>query len=185
MTYLYSNNDSQKCVLLDDMTHAELLFERALSRSLRADTSLFNLLLRGYSRRGDAAAIDQLRERMRDARATLDSESFGFIVHAYARAARGADALDAIELLKRSGLKATSTIWNGLLLGHAARDDGDAMLATLERMKLDGVDADAHTYDLLIRLTAKHDNVEGGSNHCCLLLVLRSVTFFSRSGRHA
>jgi pentatricopeptide repeat protein len=123
--YLTYMSAIEKCVSLDDMEAAERLFARAVSRFKRADTGMYNVLLRGHARRGDAAEASRIQQSMHSAGELLDSESYSLLAHAKARAGEGSEALRVLDQMRRSGLQPTVQTWNGLLLGYAAcSDDG-------------------------------------------------------------
>jgi len=59
--------------------------------------------------------------------------------------------------MRRNGLQPTVQAWNGLLLGYAARSDDGAVQDALKEMNASGVEENADTYEVLIRMCVRTD----------------------------
>jgi len=152
-----------RAVALSDMGGAEALLQRMGERSIKCDTSLYNVLLDGYARLGDTPKMLAVRRRMRADGAVLDLSSYCTLIYGHARANEDVAARDLIDEIRSVGLPARSASpWNALMAGHAVAHRQREIEHAFDSMVAAGIAPDADSYATCVRV-AVHAKDYGGA----------------------
>ncbi len=122
-------------------------------------TSVYNVLLHMYGKRGDLGKINELLDKMKRDGTKLNDVTFGTLVSVYGRAKLTDRVADVMELIKQQEGQVSASFYSILASTYSKLGDADGIDEAWEDLMASRLFPDTETYNAFLTLYSKHHNV--------------------------
>lgn len=143
----------------DELASSSSRLNKFLQSLPQWSTSVYNVVLHMYGRRGDIGKVNELVEKMKADGTQLNDVTFGTLVSLYGKAKMTDKVADVMEMIKQQEGQVSASFYSILASTYSKLGDTDGIDEAWEDMVASRLFPDTETYNAFLTLYSKHHNV--------------------------